>query len=143
MNFLASNVVAGFAIVFLGGGLGAAIRHGLNLAGARLLWAPVQWDEPFGLTTIEALACGLPVISSTGEFNDEILNDSVALRVDPNDVRTIREAVLRLKDNPVKCREMGTAAAKWTENFDINRRALRILDFMEQKIEQKKSVGIN
>ncbi len=37
MSFFASNVVAGFAIVFLGGGLGAAIRHGLNLAGLRLL----------------------------------------------------------------------------------------------------------
>lgn len=37
VNLLASNVVAAFAIVFLGGGLGAAIRHGLNLAGARLL----------------------------------------------------------------------------------------------------------
>ena len=37
MNFLASNAVAGFAIVFLGGGLGAAIRHGCNIAGLKLL----------------------------------------------------------------------------------------------------------
>jgi fluoride exporter len=37
VGFLASNVVAGFAIVFLGGGLGAAIRHGVNLVGLRLL----------------------------------------------------------------------------------------------------------
>jgi CrcB protein len=36
MSFLASNVVAGYAIVFLGGGLGAAIRHGVNLAGLRI-----------------------------------------------------------------------------------------------------------
>ena len=36
MTFLASNVVAGYAIVFLGGGLGAAIRHGVNLAGLRI-----------------------------------------------------------------------------------------------------------
>ena len=37
MNFLGSNLVAGFAIVFLGGGLGAATRHGFNLAGLRML----------------------------------------------------------------------------------------------------------
>jgi CrcB protein len=37
MNFLGSNLVAGFAIVFLGGGIGAATRHGLNLAGLRML----------------------------------------------------------------------------------------------------------
>src|ERR1041385_3216052 len=36
MSFLASNVVAGYAIVFLGGGLGAGIRHGVNLAGLRI-----------------------------------------------------------------------------------------------------------
>jgi len=37
MSFLASNAVAGFAIVFLGGGAGAAIRHGCNIAGLKLL----------------------------------------------------------------------------------------------------------
>ncbi|HET7910629.1 MAG TPA: fluoride efflux transporter CrcB [Pseudolabrys sp.] len=37
MNFLTSNLMAGFAIVFVGGGIGAALRHGFNLAFARLL----------------------------------------------------------------------------------------------------------
>ena len=37
MNFLGSNLVAGFAIVFLGGGIGAATRHGFNLLGLRML----------------------------------------------------------------------------------------------------------
>jgi CrcB protein len=31
------HLTAGFAIVFLGGGLGAALRHGVNLVSARLL----------------------------------------------------------------------------------------------------------
>jgi glycosyltransferase involved in cell wall biosynthesis len=30
---------------------------------AKALLTPVQWEEPFGLTTIEAMACGTPVIS--------------------------------------------------------------------------------
>jgi glycosyltransferase involved in cell wall biosynthesis len=33
------------------------------LAGARALLAPIEWDEPFGIVTIEALAAGTPVIS--------------------------------------------------------------------------------
>ena len=37
MNVLGSNLVAGYAIVFLGGGLGAATRHGINLAGLRMM----------------------------------------------------------------------------------------------------------
>lgn len=30
---------------------------------AKALLTPVQWEEPFGLTTIEAMSCGTPVIS--------------------------------------------------------------------------------
>lgn len=30
---------------------------------AKALLTPIQWEEPFGLTTIEAMACGTPVIS--------------------------------------------------------------------------------
>jgi glycosyltransferase involved in cell wall biosynthesis len=33
------------------------------LSRARCLLAPVQWEEPFGLTSIEALACGTPVVA--------------------------------------------------------------------------------
>jgi glycosyltransferase involved in cell wall biosynthesis len=30
---------------------------------AKALLAPIQWEEPFGLTSIEAMACGTPVIT--------------------------------------------------------------------------------
>ena len=36
-------------------------KHEL-LTGAAALLFPIQWDEPFGLVMIEALACGTPVI---------------------------------------------------------------------------------
>jgi CrcB protein len=35
--------VVGFAIVFLGGGLGAALRHGVNLLSARLFGTAFPW----------------------------------------------------------------------------------------------------
>ena len=34
------------------------------LAGAACLWMPALWDEPFGLTLIEALASGTPVLGT-------------------------------------------------------------------------------
>lgn len=34
------------------------------LAGARCLWMPAQWEEPFGLNVVEALASGTPVIAT-------------------------------------------------------------------------------
>jgi glycosyltransferase involved in cell wall biosynthesis len=33
------------------------------LAGARALAFPIQWDEPFGMVMIEAMACGTPVVA--------------------------------------------------------------------------------
>lgn len=39
-------------------------RKAALLAGARLLWSPGQWDEPFGLTSIEALGSGTPVLGT-------------------------------------------------------------------------------
>jgi glycosyltransferase involved in cell wall biosynthesis len=42
---------------------------------AKALLTPVQWEEPFGLTTIEAMACGTPVISLSRGAAPEIIVD--------------------------------------------------------------------
>lgn len=34
------------------------------LAGARAMLFPIQWDEPFGMVMIEAMACGTPVVAT-------------------------------------------------------------------------------
>ena len=34
------------------------------LMGARALISPIDWEEPFGLMMIEAMACGTPVITT-------------------------------------------------------------------------------
>jgi len=47
------------------------------LARARALLAPVQWDEPFGLTAIEALASGTPVVAMARGALPEIVTDEV------------------------------------------------------------------
>lgn len=42
---------------------------------AKALLTPLQWEEPFGLTTIEAMACGTPVISLRRGAAPEIIQD--------------------------------------------------------------------
>ena len=42
---------------------------------AKALLTPVQWEEPFGLTTVEAMACGTPVISLRRGAAPEIIED--------------------------------------------------------------------
>lgn len=47
------------------------------LAGARCLWMPALWDEPFGLTLAEALMSGTPVIGTRRGSLPEIVSPAV------------------------------------------------------------------
>lgn len=79
------------------------------LQGARALLFPIDWDEPFGLAMIEALACGTPVVATRRGAVPEVVDDGVtgivvddwramvdALpRADRLDRRAMRDAVER------------------------------------------------
>jgi len=47
------------------------------LSRARALLFPIQWEEPFGLVMIEAMACGTPVLALPGGAVAEIVQDGV------------------------------------------------------------------
>lgn len=74
---------------------------------AKALLFPIQWDEPFGMAVIEALACGTPVVAMNRGAMPEIIQHGVngflantkeefeeyALRVDEIDPATCRATV--------------------------------------------------
>ena len=55
------------------------------LSGARCLWMPALWDEPFGLTTIEALFSGTPVLATRRGALPEVLTAEVGALCDTLD----------------------------------------------------------
>lgn len=54
------------------GSVGGAVRQDL-LKKAKCLLCPIQWEEPFGLVLIEAMACGTPVLALARGAAPEIL----------------------------------------------------------------------
>jgi glycosyltransferase involved in cell wall biosynthesis len=47
------------------------------LAGAGALWMPALWDEPFGITLIEAMVSGTPVLGTRRGSLPEIVSPEV------------------------------------------------------------------
>jgi len=80
--------------------------------------------------TLEAMACGLPVVVSAGDFNDDLVSQDVAMRVDPMDVEAIRVAIGRLRTAPERREWMGKAARERALSFDLRARAMGILAWM-------------
>jgi glycosyltransferase involved in cell wall biosynthesis len=58
------------------GPVGDATKASL-LRSALAMIVPIQWDEPFGIVFVEALACGTPVISCARGALPEIIREGV------------------------------------------------------------------
>jgi len=73
------------------------------LARAQCLWMPALWDEPFGLTLVEALASGTPVLGTRRGALPEIVAPSVgALGDSLDDLVALRPRLERI--DPAACR---------------------------------------
>lgn len=79
----------------------------------------------------EAMACGLPIISSTNKYVDDQLDDSCSLRVNPLNVEELRSAILKLKENPDLCRGLAEGAIIRSKLFDLKVRISKILSVFD------------
>jgi glycosyltransferase involved in cell wall biosynthesis len=66
---------------------------------------PIQWDEPFGITMVEAMACGTPVVTfKRGSTSEVVAHGTTGFVVDTMD--EFVDAVKHVSEiNPRKCRE--------------------------------------
>jgi glycosyltransferase involved in cell wall biosynthesis len=85
------------------GEIGEARRNEL-LGRARCVLLPVQWDEPFGLVTVEAMACGTPVVALARGSMPEIVEHGRTGFV-CHDPAELPEAIRRAAEiDPAECR---------------------------------------
>ena len=74
------------------------------------LYLLLSEHESFGLTSLEAMSCGVPVIGTSGSGMDEYLGDCTAgLLFKPGDIRAMSEGALNILTNPGLAKRMGEA----------------------------------
>lgn len=83
---------------------------------------------------VEALAMGLPVISSEGAFNDDILDEKNSIRVNPDDVDAITDAIRKLRDNSDLRKAMSEYSLSRHSEYTIQGRAKKIIAFINNKM---------
>ncbi|NNF13750.1 MAG: glycosyltransferase [Gemmatimonadetes bacterium] len=89
-------------------------------------------DEGCSNAILEAMSCGLPIVSSDLPFNDGLLDEAVSLLVDPLDPSQLSTAVFTLLDDPGRREEMKAAALTSARHFRLSDRAQRVLAFLRE-----------
>jgi glycosyltransferase involved in cell wall biosynthesis len=76
------------------------------LKNSRGLLFPVQWEEPFGLVVIEAMACGTPVLGlGRGSVPELVAHGETGYIA--CDMEEFEKSILRLRDiDPARCRRL-------------------------------------
>ena len=122
-------------------------RDVIDLYAAADLYVSPSREDSFGLPVLEAMACGLPIITSTlAGVADLITNevDAFVLR-DPNDSQALAQLLERLyADDPLRKR-VAEAAVLAAQHWTWDRNAAEIWELLkfaaEKKVAAVNSVG--
>jgi len=101
-----------------------------RLLGGALALAYPSLYEGFGLPVLEAMAQGVPVLTSDAGATREIARDG-ALLVDPTDVTAIRRGLLRLIDDATLRGHLSACGRVRAAQFSWERTARQTLDVLE------------
>jgi glycosyltransferase involved in cell wall biosynthesis len=102
---------------------------------ADVLVAPSLY-EGFGLTVLEAMACGTPTITSNVSSIPEVAGDASVL-VDPTDVVAITEAVLRINRDQAFRQDLIDRGLARVKEFSWKKTAEKTAQLYEQIVKSK------
>lgn len=89
---------------------------------------------------IEAMACGLPVVSSNLSFNWDVLDDTNSIMVDPNNTCEIANAIKTLYEDKGLLKFLSSGALEKAKSLTIDQRAASIVNFIEKQTNNNKEL---
>jgi type III pantothenate kinase len=105
----------------------------------------VPWYEPFGITPLEAMACGVPVVAAAvGGMIDTVVDGVTGCHVPPRDPERLVATLRGLLDAPERRADMGRAGVRRARQlYDWNRIALATLDVYEALVtSRRRTIGV-
>lgn len=95
-----------------------------SLLSSLTLFVSAARSEPFGLSIVEAMAAGLPIVAAASEGALEILEDGVTGKlVPPNDPESLAEAINNLVNDPVERLRFGRNAQLAAQRYSLTQMA--------------------
>jgi len=92
---------------------------------------------------IEAMACGIPIISSDMSFNDDILTSNNSLRINPLNIEEIKSAIYEMYINKQLRDKIANECIRSSRNLTLHERAKKIINFIDMNIKLTNLGGTN
>lgn len=105
------------------------------LACSDLFVLPTE-NEGCSNAIIEAMACGLPIVSTDAPFNHDILNENNSIMIDCHDVEQIASAIEKIKADSLLRERLANGAIKTAQGLSIDKRAEKIVEFMNNQVKK-------
>ncbi len=90
---------------------------------------------------VEALACGLPIISSNRAFNLDILDESCSILIDPESQNAVTGTIELLKRDSILLKKMAVGSAKKAKHLTLEKRVEKIINLISCKKKDKVNFG--
>lgn len=113
------------------------------LRGLHVLSVPCTYDEPKGLSLLEAMAAGVPIVQPRrGAFPEIVEQTAGGILVEPDNPASLADALYGLSIDPAAAVELGRqGAAGVREHYSAGRMAARALEIYQAVAAQVPPLG--
>jgi D-inositol-3-phosphate glycosyltransferase len=129
-------------VTFVGSRGRDELRYFYNAAD---IFVTTPWYEPFGITPLESMACGTPVIgANVGGIKYTVVDGETGYLVPARAPAALAERIARLYRHPDVLREMGTRAVqRANELFTWQQVAGEMAELYERVLDEAQPTGVS